>query len=339
MARAMASTPAHLLPPLLRHLAGGHGGGSGRVGHRVEHDVADAPPRRRRRRDHHPRLQQLGALARRRRCPRRSCRRPEEEAVGVAARRRRRRGGRRRGAERRGPGHLVAGRHEAHSPDDAGEGLAVVALARLLLLQDAPPRAHAADAVPTGAGAGAGADAGDDVARQRRPGQEQRPDVLPRRPPLHHLELLGPRRLRLGCARLAAGSRGGSVGVGVPTLCRRRGIRLRVPLRPSQRRRLLLVLEEPLHELQPWRQVERQQVALVEQLVRRGRERRLPVPGVGTGSPGALELEAWRGWRRHRWGQVHVDVVVLDHHCGGWPRHCRNANASFGAPSFGTGRL
>uniref|UniRef100_A0A0A9DM52 Uncharacterized protein n=1 Tax=Arundo donax TaxID=35708 RepID=A0A0A9DM52_ARUDO len=184
-------------------------------------------------------------------------------------------------------------------------------MAHLLPIQHAPPRADAAAAVAVD----------DNVARL---GQEEGPDVLPRRPPLHNLEPLGPRRL-LGRAQLGGG--------GVSPL---RRIRVRLPLLDPLHlrlhRQLVLLLQQPLHELQPWREVEREQVSLVEELVRRRRKGLLPVPGGGAaGRAGALELEAGRGGRLRRGdrGEVHVDVVVLDHHCG-WPRHCCHANASFG---------
>jgi hypothetical protein len=135
-------------------------------------------------------------------------------------------------------------------------------------------------------------------------GQEEGPDVVPGSPPaLDHLEPPGPRRL-LGHRHLA---------VAVPRL----------------RRRVLRVLQQPPHELQPRRQVEREQVALVEELVRRRRERRLLPAAL------ELELEAGRGGRRKRRGrrgEVHVDVVVLDHHRGRPRRRCR-CHAKFA--SFG----
>jgi hypothetical protein len=119
----------------------------------------------------------------------------------------------------------------------------------------------------------------DAAAGARGGGQEEGPDVVPGSPPARdHLEPPGPSRLLGRHRRLA---------VAVPRLC--------IPR----------LLQQPPHELQP-----RRQVALVEELVRRRRERLL--------LPAALELEAGRGGRRKRRrgrrGVVHVDVVVLDHH-------------------------
>jgi hypothetical protein len=119
----------------------------------------------------------------------------------------------------------------------------------------------------------------DAAAGARGGGQEEGPDVVPGSPPARdHLEPPGPSRLLGRHRRLA---------VAVPRLC--------IPR----------LLQQPPHELQP-----RRQDALVEELVRRRRERLL--------LPAALELEAGRGGRRKRRrgrrGEVHVDVVVLDHH-------------------------
>jgi hypothetical protein len=215
----------------------------------------------------------------------------EEEPVRVAARRR---GGRaqRRDARRRG----LCGGHEAHPADDPREGLAAVA-DLVVAVRRGRPRAGAAV----------------DVAGPGR-GEEEGPDVVPGRPPPHHLEPLGPRRL-LTAHRLGLGG----------AVSRRR----RVPLDPAS----LLLLQQPLNELQPRRQVEREEVAPVEELVRRRRERRLLLflPPAPAGSSSALELEARRGGRlrRGRRRQVHVDVVVLDHHCRRPRRRRRHGNAGF----------
>jgi hypothetical protein len=282
------SPPAHLLPLLRHDVPRGDGRRPGRVGDGVEDDVAGAAPPR------SPLLLRAlavrdgaldgallgpgaGAPLQRRR------RRGGPEGEPVAARRRRGRA-QRRDARRRG----LCGGHEARPTDDAGEGLAVVA-GLVVLVRRGRPRAVDGDVAGPGRG------------------EEEGPDVVPGRPPLHHLEPLGPRRL-LTARRLGLGS----------AVSRRR----RVPLDPAS---LLL---------QPRRQVEREEVAPVEEFVRRRRERRrlllLPLPAPAASS--ALELEARRGGRlrRGRRCQVHVAVVVvLDHHCGRPRRRCCHGNAGF----------